>query len=76
MEWIKFYVIGGVILVIAIFANFLAAQWGLKTWYAFLEGLGNGDSLSFKDGLWLFVGYPLTLGGSAKLGTVIWNCLF
>ena len=76
MEWIKFYFIGVMILVIAIFANFLATQWGLKTWYAFLEGLVNVDSLSFKDGLWLFLGYPLTLGGCAKLGTVIWNCLF
>ena len=76
MEWIKFYFIGVMILVIAIFANFLATQWGLKTWYAFLEGLVNEDSLSLKDGLWLFLGYPLTLGASAKLGTVIWNCLF
>ena len=75
MELIKLYVAGLVILIVAIVANFLAEQLGLKTWYAFLEGMGNGQSLSLKDGLWLFVFYPLTLGGSALLGHFIWKRL-
>ena len=76
MELIKLYVIGMVILVVAILANFLASQLGLKTWYDFFEGMNSGQSLSLKDGLWLFVFYPLFLGGSALLGQFIWKNLF
>jgi uncharacterized membrane protein YczE len=76
MEGIKYYFIGLMILVFAILANFLALQLGLKTWYAFLEGWGNGNPLKIKDGLWLFVIYPLILGCSAKLASLIWNLLF
>ena len=76
MELIKLYVIGMVILVVAILANFLATQLGLKTWYAFLEVMNSGQNPNLKDGLWLFVFYPLSLGGSALLGQFIWNSLF
>jgi hypothetical protein len=76
MELIKLYITGLMILVIAILANFLATQLGLKTWYTFLEGINNGQSLSLKDGLWLFVFYPLSLGGSALLGHFICKGLF
>ena len=76
MEWIKIYLIGFTILIFAIFTNFLASQIGLKTWYSFLQELGSGASLTFKDGLWLFVLYPLALGGSAKLGSLLWRFLF
>ena len=37
MELIKLYMMGLVVLVLAILANFLAAQLGLKTWYDFLN---------------------------------------
>jgi hypothetical protein len=76
MELIKLYITGIVILVVAILANFLASQLGLKTWYDFFEGMNSGQSLGLKDGLWLFVFYPLFLGGSALLGQFIWKNLF
>lgn len=76
MELIKFYFIGLMVLVVAIMANFLAVQLGVKTWYDFLEGMGNVEGLNIKDILWLFVFYPLTLGGSAFLGDFIWSNFF
>ena len=76
MELIKFYFTGLVILVVAIFANFLAAQLGLKTWYDFLNQLGSGNALNFKDGIWLFIIYPIILGCSALFGNVIWKSVF
>ena len=76
MELIKLYITGLVILVIAILANFLATQLGLKTWYDFLNQWGNGDALSLKDGLWLFVLYPLILGCSLLIGNMLWKNIF
>lgn len=67
MEWIKIYFTGIVILVVAIGANIIASYLGFKTWYDFLEGLGNGLSLSILDILWLFILYPLILGLSIEL---------
>ncbi|MGB1362184.1 MAG: DUF7672 family protein, partial [Flavobacteriaceae bacterium] len=48
MELIKLYLMGLVVLVLAILANFLAAQLGLKTWYDFLNQWGAGNALNFK----------------------------
>lgn len=76
MELIKLYVMGLMILIIAILANFLATQLGLKTWYDFLNQWGNGDALSLKDGLWLFVLYPLILGCSLLIGNMLWKNIF
>ena len=76
MELIKFYFTGLVILLVAIFANLLAAQLGLKTWYDFLNQLGSGNALNFKDGIWLFIIYPIILGCSALFGNVIWKSVF
>ena len=76
MELIKLYVMGLMILIIAILANFLATQLGLKTWYAFLEGINNGQSLSLKDGLWLFVFYPSILVCSLLIGNMLWKSIF
>ena len=76
MELIKLYVMGLMILIIAILANFLATQLGLKTWYDFLNQWGNGDALSLKDGLWLFVLYPLILGCSILIGNMLWKSIF
>tara|TARA_B100000941_G_scaffold275335_1_gene237113 strand:- start:1696 stop:1917 length:222 start_codon:yes stop_codon:yes gene_type:complete len=72
---IKYYFIGLVILTVAIFANFTVAKLGLKTWYDFLDSLGN-SSLKLMDYLWLFAIYPLILGLTAKLGIIIWEKLF
>ena len=76
MELIKLYVMGLMILIIAILANFLATQLGLKTWYDFLNQWGNGDAISLKDGLWLFVLYPLILGCSILIGNMLWKSIF
>jgi len=76
MELIKLYVMGLMILIIAILANFLATQLGLRTWYEFLNQWGNGDALSLKDGLWLFVLYPLILGCSLLIGNMLWKSIF
>ena len=76
MELIKLYVMGLMILIMAILANFLATQLGLKTWYDFLNQWGNGDTLSLKDGLWLFVLYPLILGCSLLIGNMLWKSIF
>ena len=76
MELIKLYVMGLMILIIAILANFLATQLGLKTWYDFLNQWGNGDALSLKDGLWLFVLYPLILGCSLLIGNMLCKSIF
>ena len=67
---------GLMILIIAILANFLATQLGLKTWYDFLNQWGKGDALSLKDGLWLFVLYPLILGFSLLIGNMLWKSIF
>ena len=76
MELIKLYVMGLMILIMAILANFLATQLGLKTWYDFLNQWDNGDALSLKDGLWLFVLYPLILGCSFLIGNMLWKSIF
>jgi len=76
MEWIRFYMMGLSVLVVAILANYLAVLWGLKTWYAFLDGWDNGQPLKLKDLLWLFVLYPLFLGVGARLGSLLWGLFF
>jgi hypothetical protein len=76
MELIKLYLVGLVVLVLAILANFLAAQLGLRTWYDFLNQWGAGNALNFKDGLWLFVLYPLILGCSLLIGNMLWKSVF
>ena len=76
MELIKLYLVGLVVLVLAILANFLAAQLGLRTWYDFLNQWGAGNALNFKDGLWLFLLYPLILGCSLLIGNMLWKSVF
>tara|TARA_B100000941_G_C28479850_1_gene541477 strand:- start:1003 stop:1227 length:225 start_codon:yes stop_codon:yes gene_type:complete len=70
---IKYYIIGTIILVIAILANLLANKLGIKTWYDFLNGIGNNSSFSVIDYIWLFAAYPLILGLSYKLGIIIFS---
>jgi len=75
MELIKLYFTGLLILIVAILANFLATQLGLKTWYDFLNQWGNGNALNFKDGFCLFVIYPLILGCSILIVNMLWRNL-
>ncbi|RPG56680.1 MAG: hypothetical protein CBD95_004400 [Flavobacteriales bacterium TMED235] len=72
---IKFYFIGLTVLSVAILANIIAAKLSLKTWYDFLNSIGN-SSLTLMDYLWLFGIYPLILGLIAKLGIIVWEKLF
>ena len=76
MELIKLYVMGLMILIMAILANFLATQLGLKTWYDFLNQWGNRDALNLKDGLWLFVFYPFILVCSLLIGNMLCKSIF
>ena len=72
---IKYYFIGLIILTVAILTNIIVAKLGLKTWYNFLNSIGN-SSLTPMDYLWLFAIYPLILGLSTKLGIIVWDKLF
>ena len=76
MELIKSYLIGLIILITAILANYLATQLGLKTWYDFLNQWGNGYGLSLKDSLWLFLFYPIILGGSVYVFNILLKNFF
>lgn len=80
MVVIRIYIIGISVLVLAIGANTLAKGIGLKTWYDFLLGLSEKgwDALQLRvlDLLWLFVLYPLALGGSATLGDWLYERIF
>ena len=76
MELIKLYLMGLMILIIAILVNFLATQLGLKTWYDFLNQWGNRDALNLKDGLWLFVFYPSILVCSLLIGNMLCKSIF
>lgn len=70
---LKIFLTGWVILVFAIFLNYLAGRFGITTWYPFLDEVGKvglakaflGSSLFSK--LFLFIAYPVLLGLSAYL---------
>jgi hypothetical protein len=69
----RLYVIGIVILIVAILANGIAIRLGFKTWYDLIDllnsdGLAAMKALSFLDYLWLFIAYPLSLGAAYWLG--------
>lgn len=59
-------------MIAAILANGLAAKLGLKSWYDFITLLNQQGGKAFSmlhlaDYVWLFVLYPLILGGAAFL---------
>lgn len=70
----RLFVVGWVILIGAILLNGLAGILNLSTWYTFLQNIsthGVGQalrSLRWSDGLFLFILYPLGLGGLAWAG--------
>jgi hypothetical protein len=76
----KIYIIGICVLIIAIVANGLIVKLGLKSWYDFIDLLGQNGWSALKqigliDYLWLFIGYPLVLGFGYILGTKLYNLL-
>tara|TARA_A100001015_G_scaffold199494_1_gene222721 strand:+ start:68 stop:310 length:243 start_codon:yes stop_codon:yes gene_type:complete len=77
---VRIYFLGIFILLIAILANLMASKLELLSWYDFLKGLTNSPSfwstLHLKDGLWLFLLYPLILGSGALLGDLLFSKIF
>ncbi|WP_422107640.1 DUF7672 family protein [Winogradskyella sp.] len=74
----RLYIIGLTILIIAILANGLILKFGMISWYDFISLLSKSGSnafskLSIIDYLWLFIGYPLTLGFGYWLGEKIYS---
>lgn len=75
------YIIGIFILIIAIIANGIIVNIGLKSWYDFINLLNCDGSKAFSklqilDYLWLFLGYPLTLGCGYLIGLKCYNWFF
>ncbi len=68
MVILKIFLAGWVILLIAIFLNFLAVKLDISTWYPFTESISkNGFVKAFKEitlvsKLFLFIIYPFLLG--------------
>lgn len=71
--FIKVFLTGWIILIVAIIVNYIAIRMGILTWYAFLEDavkVGNIKAFigsSFSSKLFLFIIYPVVLGLTAYL---------
>ncbi|MEJ5314151.1 MULTISPECIES: hypothetical protein [Anaerolinea] len=70
----RMFLVGWIILIGAIVLNVLAGMLNLSTWYTFLQNMSVNSAgqalraLRWLDGLFLFVLYPLGLGGLAWAG--------
>jgi hypothetical protein len=78
---LKLYIIGICILIIAIIANVVVINIGLKSWYDFIDLLRNHGSEAFiklqiLDYFWLFLGYPLVLGCGYLIGSKCYSWFF
>ena len=74
---LRLYIIGLLILIIAIIANVIVVKLGFSTWYDFgpeffSEGFPIIKEVGFVNSLWLFIIYPLVL----SLGYVIGDKLY
>ena len=74
---VRLYIIGLLILIIAIIANVIVGKLGLSTWYDFgpeffSKGFPIIQEVGFVNSLWLFIIYPLVL----SLGYVIGDKLY
>lgn len=67
-SFIKLYSLGLGILIVSVFANYIAADFNLMTWFSFLQGMSTYGFInmlyrvSVFSFLWLFLIYPLVLG--------------
>ena len=59
LEFLKYLIYGWIILIVAIPINIIANKIGLVTWYDFLVFKKN---ISFLDGIFMFIIYPLIFG--------------
>ncbi len=70
---VKIFILGWVILLVAILLNVVATRLGIDTWYPFLNNAGKVGFLkaisenSILSKLFLFIIYPLLLGITAYL---------
>jgi len=77
----RMFVVGWIILIGAIVLNVLAGMLNLSTWYTFLQNIsvnGAGQALRalrWLDGVFLFILYPLGLGGLAWVGLRFLNAV-
>ena len=71
----RLYIIGVLILIIAILSNFIVSKLGVATWYDFLNNIAKNEpnNYSIIDYLWLFILYPLVLGSGFFLGDLVYN---
>lgn len=73
---IKIYIIGLVILGIAIILNGLAAKIGILSWYDYLKLIidkNRSTPIRWIDYSWLFFVYPFLLGMAYKMGEVLYT---
>jgi hypothetical protein len=73
---IKIYIIGLVILGIAIVLNGLAAKIGILSWYDYLKLImdKNGSiPIRWIDYSWLYFVYPFLLGTAYKMGEILYT---
>ena len=59
LEFLRYLIYGWIILIAAIPVNIIAKKIGLVTWYDFLVFK---NSISFLDGLFMSIVYPLIFG--------------
>jgi len=64
---IKFFVVGFLILIVAILLNLFANLYNLNTWYDLLGGNYNLNLINIG---WLFLVYPFTLGFVARIASI------
>lgn len=62
MKYIRVYLTGLLFLLAVLLINTLAGFLGLMNWYQFINDPGTINTLDF---VWLFIGYPITLGTAA-----------
>ena len=77
---LRIYIIGLLILIVAIAANVIANALGASTWYSFIDQIVSKGFGAFKDAgfvnlMWLFLLYPLTLGFGYWIGDVAYSLL-
>ena len=77
---LKLYLVGLIILLVAILANIISGALGITSWYDFsrliyTEGSKGLRKLSIADWGWLLLLYPFLLGLATKLGEYLFLLL-
>lgn len=68
------FLLGTLILLVAILVNIFASKLGILTWYEFLKDTHTLDLSTLKgivSAVFMFILYPFLLGGVAYLGLLI-----